>query len=33
METICADGQCLKDYLLIILNGKKNASNFDEKFI
>ena len=23
METICADGQCLKNYLLIILNGKK----------
>ena len=32
MQTICMEEQCLKNYLLIILN-KKKTSGFDEKFV
>ena len=32
MQTICIDEQCLKKYLLMILNGK-NVSKFDEDLI
>ena len=31
IKIICMDKKCLKNYLQMVLNGKK--SNFDEKFI
>ena len=33
MEIIYMDGQCLKNYLQTALNGKKNGSKFNKKFI
>ena len=32
MQTICMDGQCFKNYLQMVLNGKKNVCKFDEEF-
>ena len=32
MHTICMDGQCLKNCLQVVLNGKKNIHKFDEDF-
>ena len=33
MQKICRDEQCFKNYLEMVLNGKKNVSKFDEEFI
>ena len=32
MQTTYTDGQCLENYLLTILNGRKNTCKLDEKF-
>ena len=32
-QTICMDEQCLKNYLWIVLNGKKNMLKFNKDFI
>ena len=33
MQTICMDGKCFKNYLQMVLNGKKkNVCKFDEEF-
>ena len=33
MQTICMNGQCLKNCLYMVLNGKKNMLKFNEDFI
>ena len=33
MQTISMDGRCLKNCLLVVLNGKKNMFKFNEDFI